>query len=307
MIWVDEAIELLEWSDEYKIGDESIDNAHKQLFSVVNQILQNCMNRNYEQNEKNCTEAIRFLKDYAVKHFKEEEAFQLSVGYAGYKMHKKVHDDMRDIVIPALEKEVAVKGYSTEALEHFTGTIAGWLAAHILIEDQAITGKTKSKWINDPDNHSENLLEQIVETYIERLFRMQSSIISKKYAGYRLNKLFCYNDQYASSDGTVYSIVLAAEEPLLKRIAMNVVNEKLFSEKEIMLPMLTELLKSFISKVMTAFMPGGLTYIRGRTILPADFYSFFSVEYPKYSMLFQTNFGYMAFCIREKRVKGGKL
>ncbi len=304
---MDETIEFFEWSDEYKIGDDSIDDEHKQLFSVVNRILRNCMDQNYEQNEATCTEAIRFLKDYAVKHFAEEEAFQRSIGYAGYKTHKKVHDDMRDVVIPALEKEVAVKGYSTEALEHFTGTVAGWLAAHILIEDQAITGKTKSKWTSNPDHRSENLLEQIVETYIEGLFRMQASIISKKYAGYRLNKLFCYNNQYASSDGKVYSVVLAAEEPLLKRIATNVVNEELFEEKEIMLPMLTALLKSFISEVMTAFMPGGLTYIGGQTILTADFYNLFSVEYPKYSMLFQTNFGYMAFCIREKQVNDGKL
>lgn len=304
---MDETIEFFEWSDEYKIGDDSIDNAHKELFSIVNRILRNCVDQNYEENETTCTEAIRFLKNYAVKHFAEEEAFQRSVGYAGYKTHKKVHDDMRDVVIPALEKEVAVKGYSTEALEHFMGTVAGWLAAHILIEDQAITGKTKSKWTDNPDNRSESLLEQIVETYIEGLFRMQASIISKKYAGYRLNKLFCYNDQYASSDGKTYSVVLAAEEPLLKRIAMNVVSEELFDEKEIMLPMLTALLKSFLSEVMTAFMPGMLTYIGGQTIPTADFYNLFSVEYPKYSMLFQTNFGYMAFCIREKQVNDGKL
>lgn len=307
VIWVDKTIELFEWSDEYRIGDESIDNAHKELFSIVNRILRNCMDQNYEENETTCTEAIRFLKDYAVKHFAEEEAFQRSVGYAGYKTHKKVHDDMRDVVIPALEKEVAVKGYSTEALEHFTGTVAGWLAAHILIEDQAITGKAKSKWTNAPDNHSENMLEQIVETYVKGLFRMEPSIISKKYAGYRLNNLFCYNDQYASSNGKICSVVLAAEEPLLKRIAMNVVNEELFDEKEVMLPMLTALLKSFLSEVMTAFMPGELTYIGGQTIPAADFYNLFSVEYPKYSMLFQTNFGYMAFCIREKQFNDGKL
>lgn len=307
MVRVDEAIGLFEWSDEYKIGDESIDNAHKQLFSIVNRILRNCMDHNYEENETTCTEAIEFLKGYAVKHFAEEEAYQLSVGYAGYQTHKKVHDDMRDIVIPALEKEVAVKGYSTEALEHFTGTVAGWLAAHVLVEDQAITGKVKSKWQNDPDNRSGDLLERIVETYIERLFRMQASIVSRKYAGYRLNKLFCYNDRYASSDGTVYSVVLAVEEPLLKRIAANVVSEKLFSEPEVMVSLLTELLKSFVSEIMMAFMQNGLTYIGGRTIPHDEFYKLFSVEYPKYSMLFGTNFGYMVFCLREKQVEDGKL
>lgn len=303
---MNEAIELLEWSDEYKIGDDSIDNAHKELFSIVNRILQNCIDQNYEENEAACINAIQFLKDYAVKHFAEEEAFQLSIGYPGYQTHKKLHDDMRDVVIPALEKEVAARGYSTEAIEHFTGTVAGWLAAHILIEDQAITGKTTSRWTDDPDHRSENTLEQIVGTYIKGLFRMQASIISKKYAGYRLNQLFCYNDQFTSANGTVHSVVIAAEEPLLKRIAMNVVNEELFGERKVMLPLLTELLKSFLSEVMTAFMPDELTYLGGRPFPAADFYNLFSVEYPKYSMLFQTNFGYLAFCIREKPVNDGK-
>lgn len=307
MIFLDEAIELFEWSDEYKIGDDSIDNEHKALFSFVNRILQDCMDRNYEKNEKICTETIQYLKSYTTKHFAEEEEFQRSIGYEGYQTHKKIHDNMRDVVIPALEKEVAVKGYSTEALEHFTGTLAGWLAAHVLIEDQAITGKAKSKCIDIPDDPSENLLEQIVSSFIDELFRMQASIISRKYAGYRLNKLFCYNDRYTSSKGTLCSVVVAVEEPLLKQIATNVVNERLFDEKEVMLPMITELLKSFIGEVMMAFMQDGLTYIGGQTIPTADFYNLFSVEYPKYSMLFQTNFGYMAFCIREKQVNDGKL
>ncbi len=305
--WADEENEFFEWKDEYKIGNDSVDTAHKQLFSIVNRILRNCMDQNYEKNEMTCIEAIKYLKSYAAKHFADEEAFQIAVGYPGFRMHKKIHDNMRDVVIPALEKEVAIKGYSRESLEHFTGAIAGWLAAHVLIEDQAITGKVKSKWKNNPDDRSENLLEQIVETYIEGLFRIKASVISKKYAGYRLNKLFCYNDHYASSDGTIYSVVLAFEDPLLKRIAMNVVNEEALKEKEVMLPMLTELLKSFISEVMMAFMQGGLTYMSGRMILPENFYKLFSVEYPKYSMLFRTSFGYMAFCMQEKRLEGGKL
>lgn len=301
-VGLDENTEFFEWKDEYEIGEKSIDTAHKQLFSIVNRILRNCMDQNYEKNEMTCIEAIKYLKSYAVKHFADEEAYQVAVGYTGYKMHKKVHDNMRDIVIPALEKEVAVKGYSRESLEHFTGALAGWLAAHVLVEDQAITGKTKSKWKHTVDERSEFILEQIVETYVEGLFRMNASVVNKKYAGYRLNQLFCYNDHYASSDGTVYSVLLAIEEPLLKRIAANVVSEELFGEKEVMLSMLTELLKSFNAEVMMAFMQGGLTYMNGRMILPADFYKSFSVEYPKYSMLFRTSFGYMAFCIQEKQI-----
>ena len=80
-----------------------------------------------KKNKITCVEALKYLKSYAIKHFAEEEAYQLSIGYHGYKMHKKVHDNMRDVVIPALEREVTSQGYSMESMEHLREPAqAGW-------------------------------------------------------------------------------------------------------------------------------------------------------------------------------------
>lgn len=297
---MEQETEFFEWSDEYKIGEKSIDEEHKQLFSVVNRVLRNLMDENYEKNERTCVEAIKYLKSYTLKHFADEEAYQRSVRYAGYKTHKKIHDNMRDVVIPALEQEVAFKGYSREALEHLTGALAGWLAAHVLVEDQAITRKKRSKWQHTPDEKSEDLLENIVASYIEELFHMTGTLVNKKYVGYKLNSIFCYGDDFSAEDGTVYSVMTAVEKPLLKRIAQGIVDEKLFSETEVMLPLVVELLKSFNAEVMMAFVQDELTNVNGRVIRSADFYKSFSVEYPKYTTLWRTAFGYMAFCVKVK-------
>ena len=161
--------EVFEWKEEYEIGVAEIDRAHKQLFSIVNRIINNFMDMDFEKNKMTCMEAIKYLKSYTIKHFAEEEAFKCSINYGVYKVHKKIHDNMRDVVIPALEKEVTAKSYSKEALEHFVGACAGWLAAHVLVEDQAITGKTRSKWtanVVDEDNR-EDTLDAIVKNYIK--------------------------------------------------------------------------------------------------------------------------------------------
>ena len=117
--------EVFEWKEEYEIGVAEIDRAHKQLFSIVNRIINNFMEMDFEKNKMTCMEAIKYLKSYTIKHFAEEEAYQRSINYGGYKVHKKIHDNMRDVVIPALEKEVTAKSYSKDALEHFVGACAG--------------------------------------------------------------------------------------------------------------------------------------------------------------------------------------
>ena len=96
---------MFEWKDDYKIGVDIIDNAHKQLFSIVSRILRNFTEADFERNKMTCVEAIKYFKNYTLKHFAEEEEYQRKIGYEGYVNHKKAHDNMRDVVVPALERD----------------------------------------------------------------------------------------------------------------------------------------------------------------------------------------------------------
>lgn len=292
--------EVFEWKEEYNIGVDKIDNAHKELFALVNRIINNFMDRNFDKNKVTCMEAIKYLKSYTIKHFAEEEEYQLSINYPGYKTHKKVHDNMRNVVIPALEKEVAIKSYSKESLEHFAGACAGWLAAHVLIEDQAITGKTKSKWDINPDDDNEDTIDDIVKEYIRGLFRMTANLVSKKYTGHKLGRLFCCNDVMSASDGTVYSVVTAVEESMLEAVASRLINSTVYELDEVILSMVSEMFRSFNLEVMMAFMRDSFTSLESRTMPNDEFYKIFENKYPSYSMLWRTEYGYMALCISKK-------
>ena len=134
----------LVWQDRFNIGVESIDREHKKLFSILNKML-----RYRDQPDKMewvCREGIKYFKDHAMRHFTDEEAYMASIGYEGFEMHRKVHDNFRKNTLPALERELDQTSYSADAINHFLGVCAGWLVGHTLTEDSAITGETISKW-----------------------------------------------------------------------------------------------------------------------------------------------------------------
>ena len=70
---------MFEWKDDYKIGVDIIDNAHKQLFSIVSRILRNFTEADFERNKMTCVEAIKYFKNYTLKNFAEEEEYQIKI------------------------------------------------------------------------------------------------------------------------------------------------------------------------------------------------------------------------------------
>ncbi len=74
----------VKWDDRFNIGVEVVDRAHRRLFAIVNKLL--AMNTDTEKNRHACKEGIKFFKNYAVKHFSEEEAYMKSINYKGYFM-----------------------------------------------------------------------------------------------------------------------------------------------------------------------------------------------------------------------------
>lgn len=288
---------MFEWKDDYKIGVEIIDNAHKQLFSIVSRIIKNFMDADFERNKMTCIEAIKYLKNYTIQHFAEEEEYQRSIGYSGYVNHKKVHDNMRDVVVPALEREITQSCYSRESMEHFVGACAGWLAAHVLIEDQAITGKVPSKWKNVADSEKAQMLEDIFKTINNGSFHISTTLVSEKYQGYELGNLYCYRDKFKTETNEEYTIITAMEQTLLGHIMTSIMNRKVFDLDDVMAPMVKEMFKAFNRDMLSAFLPHTLVNLNSTVLPQNDFYAGFRNVYPDYSMLWRSDYGYIALCI----------
>lgn len=127
---------MLEWNARYSVGVESIDNAHKEIFSIVNR-LHKAM-RTGGNSKWTASEAIKYLKSYTLKHFQDEEAYMLLIGFRDYENHKIVHDGMRDKIIPRLSSYLEVSDYSDESVESFLTICEKWLHKHILGQDREL-------------------------------------------------------------------------------------------------------------------------------------------------------------------------
>lgn len=291
---------MFEWKNDYKIGVDSIDNAHKQLFSIVSRILKNFTEADFERNKMTCVEAIKYLKSYTIQHFADEEAYQIRIGYEGYTKHKKVHDNMKNVVVPALEKEMAHSGYSRESIGHFVGVCAGWLTAHVLIEDQAITGKVSSK-LKNCDKESLEMLEELFKTINNGSFHISTNLVSESYHGHELGSLFCYRDKFKTEYDEEYTIVSAMEKTVLSNIMTTIVDRRLLELDEIIAPMVKEMFKAFHKDVMMAFLPYKLENINSTALPERDFYAAFKQAYPDYSTLWRTDNGYIALCVSKTK------
>lgn len=79
---------LVQWDDSYSLGLEQIDDQHKVLFDIMNQ-LWSAIVRRAEGSEMQ--RILDELERYTVSHFSAEEAFMLSAGFAGVDEHRRQH------------------------------------------------------------------------------------------------------------------------------------------------------------------------------------------------------------------------
>jgi len=81
----------IEWHDNYSVGIKSIDQQHKKLINLINQ-LQTAVD--YSTGEEFEREALDALVDYTRTHFSYEESLMQEYGYPGYEPHSAEHQKM---------------------------------------------------------------------------------------------------------------------------------------------------------------------------------------------------------------------
>ena len=122
------------WKESLRIGVDLIDEQHKELFRITGDLLKELRGSSAERKEK-CASTVLFLKNYTVRHFAEEEAYQKSVGYPGFGEHVKLHDKFRETVSLYDQKMIA-SDYADKDIKEFTGMLIAWLLYHISDADQ---------------------------------------------------------------------------------------------------------------------------------------------------------------------------
>ena len=120
------------WSKEYETGDLNVDREHREIFRLVQQVIDT---KALIDKDAKIKIALGFLSEYTVTHFANEEKIMIESDYPHYAEHKKIHDGfIKDVVVfvTRFKKE----GASDAIYETIHQFIIRWLKEHITGEDK---------------------------------------------------------------------------------------------------------------------------------------------------------------------------
>ena len=122
-------MEKILWEEKFNIGNETIDNQHQYLVSLLNDLIDNRKSMNIPELRL----LFNSLVHYANIHFHDEEELLLKSKYPHFLEHKKEHRDfMEKLEAIELEFELDNRYVSFDMLIF----LSEWLTNHILIKDK---------------------------------------------------------------------------------------------------------------------------------------------------------------------------
>ncbi len=129
----------LDWDEKYSLNVKEIDDEHKKLFSLFNNLQDGITTgKSNEELEKALSELI----DYTILHFTTEEKLMQQFSYIGFVEHKRVHDDL---IADAMELQEKFSQGRIALSEEVSVFLSGWLTDHILDMDKKYAPLFKSQ------------------------------------------------------------------------------------------------------------------------------------------------------------------
>jgi len=125
-------LDLISWSDKLSCGVKVLDDQHKGLVDLVNEMFKH-VTGNYVQERDYFNRVIQEMVKYVKTHFATEEKIMLATKFSGYAEHKKEHDKF---VLTIVENVRAYESGKRFTLSTFTRYLKDWILSHIALMDK---------------------------------------------------------------------------------------------------------------------------------------------------------------------------
>lgn len=123
---------LVTWTESLAIGIELIDNQHKQLLNLTNELFRACL-RGGEVLDNVFKETMSRMVDYVRFHFTFEQEMLLRVKYPKYSVQKSEHDKLIMTVLEAVKSYESGKKFVPNTFVRF---LKDWIVSHIGYHDK---------------------------------------------------------------------------------------------------------------------------------------------------------------------------
>jgi len=122
----------VKWNESYALGIKVIDDQHKGLLDIVNDLFNHASANQREEHEYFKT-VIKQAVDYIKNHFATEEKIMISTKYKGYDAHKKNHEEFILKVVQTAKDFESGKRLTLTSLGYF---LKDWVLSHIAVMDK---------------------------------------------------------------------------------------------------------------------------------------------------------------------------
>lgn len=128
------------WTQGMSVGLTKIDSQHQILFKKANDLFEAC---NQKKGSQQIAPLLKYLDEYIVFHFNDEENYMKSINYPAYSFQKAAHDGFVK-KFREIKSEYEASETNIAVLLNAVHLISEWLMKHISIEDKKIGEYAKS-------------------------------------------------------------------------------------------------------------------------------------------------------------------
>jgi hemerythrin len=124
--------DLITWSATFSCGIKIIDDQHRGLINLVNDMFNHVTGDDQKEHEyfnKIIQEAVNYIK----VHFATEEKIMTTTNFPGYIEHKKAHEVFILTVVDNIRDYKAGKKFT---LSTFTKFLKEWILSHVAVMDK---------------------------------------------------------------------------------------------------------------------------------------------------------------------------
>ena len=126
---------MYQFTEDCLIGVDQIDNEHRRLFELVNEVAN--LLRREDINRSDVNAVLMELDEYAVLHFKHEEEYMEAINDPELPRQREMHQKFVAKIGEIKQGDSETKN-EKETLENVVGYVARWLFSHIISSDTMI-------------------------------------------------------------------------------------------------------------------------------------------------------------------------
>jgi hemerythrin len=125
----------IKWDDSLSVGIDLIDDQHKMLIQKIKDLSDAvAASRGLER----ILHTLEFMIEYTEFHFSTEEKHMSELGYPGFDLHKKQHEEFKS-TLDEMVMEFEEEGATSQLSEWVNNYLINWLVKHIKSVDTKLS------------------------------------------------------------------------------------------------------------------------------------------------------------------------